>query len=98
MCFVCALAGAAKRPRPSAAAVAATADLMIPRLFKCSSWDISWCSALVSAGQQLRFGCHVLRDTHHEKFERLGACIREETRLANLDWNRVSRFDGRCLR
>jgi hypothetical protein len=35
------------------------------------------CSALISAGQQLRFGSHVLRDTHDEKFEWLRTCIGE---------------------
>src|ERR1051325_174047 len=94
MCLVCALAVVANRPRPRAPTVAVRADLMIPRLFTYSSRDISAYSALVPTNEQLRLGGHVLGDAHHEKLERLCAGVFERPRFADLDWNRVSRFNG----
>src|SRR5688500_10005228 len=94
MCFVCAIAGAANRSRPSAAAVAAKADRRIPRLFTCPPESrLARCDGNVSAratGEQLRLRGHVPGHAHHEQFERRRAGVGELTRLAEADWDRIA--------
>src|SRR6187431_370333 len=102
MCFVCAIAGAAKRSMPSAAAVAAKADRRIPRLFTCppesrlarSEGNVS----ARAAGEQLRLRGHVPGHAHHEQFERRRAGVGELTGLAEADGDRIAATNRRGSR